>query len=108
MITIAEIQSHQRQYQEAIQLSESLERLQQNPDFKKVINEFYLKKFVILKSYDLSCYSKHTTEFEQIQNQIVAVGLFKSFLDEIIQHGQLARTSLEELKLIPENEVYYE
>lgn len=108
MISIHELQQHQRQCQDDIHLSEALERLQHNSDFKKVINEFYLKKFVILKSYELSCCHKQSDEFEHTQNQLIAVGLFKSFLDDILQRGQLARISLQESKLIPESEIHYE
>lgn len=87
-----------------IDLSESLERLLNNTDFKKVFNEHYLKNYTNSLVLSLSGFDKTGSEYQDILNKLHAVSEFSRYLEYVIEQGQWAKHSLSEASSIPEEE----
>lgn len=81
-----------------IELAEALERLEQNPDYKKIIEDLYFEKepsrLVLLKASPMA--QMNGDMMRDIVSQIDAIGGFFQFLLTIKQQAQSARNHLAE------------
>lgn len=81
----------------SIALSDALERLQNNPDFKTVVQEAYFKEeasnVVLAKAVPHLRSDQHQKVFEQ---RIIGIGEFRQWLSEVVAQGNMARKALEE------------
>ena len=81
----------------AVAHMEAIARLQNNKDFNLVINEGYLKdeavRLVHLKN-DFNMASEEQQRF--IENAIIGIGQFRSYLGALYRQGNMAKQALED------------
>lgn len=83
-----------------IELSESLKRLETNPDFKKVFLDFYLVNWVAGRTSLLATiYKNNRTE---VMEQLISAANFQSFLAFIKNMGDTARAE-QKLNEVPDD-----
>ena len=80
-----------KQAKEAVDLKDSVLKLQKNKDFKAVINEGYFEnqasRLVLLKA-DPSMQSDR--DQKEIDNNIIAIGYLRQYLSSLVQLGYKA------------------
>jgi hypothetical protein len=82
--------------QKTVDLGESLERLRNNRDFKKVIAEGYFEQEAIRLVHLMSDSNMQTPESQQsIHNQMIAVGGFRDYLETLATRAGMARRAVE-------------
>ena len=88
---IEEVELTIKQAKEAVELKDSVLKLQKNKDFKAVINEGYFEKqasrLVLLKA-DPSMQSER--DQKEIDNNIIAIGYLRQYLSTLVQLGYKA------------------
>lgn len=93
---IEEIEISIEQSKKLIDMMESMKKLTDNPDFKKVIIDGYFKdeasRLVLLKADDTMQDDKDQM---QIMNQINAIGYVRKYFSTIYQLGHMAERSVE-------------
>ena len=94
----SEIQQLDRSIQQAqkiVDLGDSLERLRNNRDFKKIISEGYFEKEAVRLVHLLSDTNMQSLESQQsIQKQMIGVGMFHQYLQTISIQAQMAARGL--------------
>ena len=94
----SEIQQLDRSIQQAqkiVDLGDSLERLRNNKDFKKLISEGYFEKEAVRLVHLLSDTNMQSLEAQQsIQKQMIGVGMFHQYLQTIAIQAQMANRGL--------------
>lgn len=82
----------------AIKLCDAFERLQNNEDFKTVIEEAYFKEeasnVVLAKAVP---HMRDAARQAVFDNRIVGIGEFRQWLSELVASGQMARKALMKL-----------
>jgi len=79
---------------EAVNRMQQLGRLLKNKDFKSLFVEGYLKDDFIYLGLNLA--TLPADKRESIQEQVMARGIFKQYIDSIITAGQYAQNTIDE------------
>lgn len=82
-----------------IKVLESLERLNQNVDFKKLIYNFILKDQVLEFNKQLSNFNLTKEERNKVILTLTSLSTLQSYLDSIIISGNLAKDNINDDKL---------
>ena len=93
---IAQLERNISQAKELADLGTSLERLRNNRDFKKVIGEGYFEQEAIRLVHLMSDSNMQSPEIQQsIHKQMIAVGMFREFLETLTTRANMARRAVE-------------
>lgn len=92
---IQEIESNIKQSQKIVEMGSSLERLQNNQDFKRVIMEGYFKQEAIRLVHLRSQASMQTAAMqESINKQIDSIGALSQYFQVIFHQASLASKAI--------------
>lgn len=84
-----------KQTQKLVDLGDALERLRNNRDFKKIVIEGYFEQEAIRLVHLMSDPNMQSVESQQsIHNQMIAVGVFRDYLNTIDIQAQMAGRAL--------------
>jgi CHAT domain-containing protein len=93
---IQEIELNISEAKKVVELGASLERLRNNRDFKKVIQEGYFQQEAIRLVHLKSDYSFQTPERQKsILTQIDAIGNLNQYFETVFHQASLARKAIE-------------
>jgi hypothetical protein len=82
--------------QKTVDLGDALARLRNNRDFKKVVEEGYFNQEAIRLVHLMSDANMQTPEIQSsIYKQMVAVGVFRDYLETLETRAGMARRSVE-------------
>ncbi len=96
MISLEELEISIKQAKEVKDLGNALNRLYNNPDFKKVILTGYFEKEAVrLVHTKANIKYEDVTAHENIIRQIDAIGSLNKYLSDIINNAQLAEKNIE-------------
>ena len=85
-----------KQAQKMVDLGDALERLRNNKDFKKVIGEGYFEQEAIRLVHLMSDSAMQSPELQTaIHKQMIAVGVFRDYLETLAIRAGMARRSVE-------------
>ena len=85
-----------KQAQKMADFGTALERLRSNRDFKKVIEEGYFKDEAIRLVHLMSDSNMQAPEIQtSIHKQMIAVGVFRDYLETLAIRADMARRSVE-------------
>ena len=85
-----------KQAQKMVDLGDALERLRNNKDFKKVIGEGYFEQEAIRLVHLMSDSNMQSPELQTaIHKQMIAVGVFRDYLETLAIRAGMARRSVE-------------
>jgi hypothetical protein len=91
-----QLENNIKQAQKIVDLGSALERLKNNRDFKKVIQEGYFEQEAIRLVHLLSDSNMQAPEIQtSIHKQMIAVGGFRDYLDTLETRVGMARRSVE-------------
>lgn len=94
---IEEIEINITRAKEIISKGDSLERLLNNRDFKKVVIEGYFEKEAIRLVHLKSDYNSQTPDAQaDIDNDIMAVGRLSKYFNEVFRQAELSRKAVAE------------
>ena len=84
-----------KQAQKMADLGDALERLRNNRDFKKVIEEGYFKDEAVRLVHLMSDSNMQSPEIQtSIHKQMIAVGVFRDYLETLNTRADMARRSV--------------
>ena len=84
-----------KQAQKIADLGDALNRLRNNRDFKKVIQEGYFEQEAIRLVHLMSDSNMQTPEMQtSIHKQMIAIGGFRDYLDTLFIRADMARRSV--------------
>lgn len=93
---IEEIEINITHAKEVISKGDSLERLLNNRDFKKVVVEGYFEKEAIRLVHMKSDYNSQSAEVQKdIDHDIMAIGRLSKYFNEVFRCADLARKAVE-------------
>lgn len=79
-----------------VDLGDALERLRNNRDFKKVITEGYFEDEAVRLVHLMSDSNMQSPEIQtSIHNQMIAIGVFRDYVETLYTRTQMARRSVE-------------
>lgn len=107
MLNCFKEESDKESYKKDIALYEALYRLNSNPDFSLIVRH-YTESHALELMQALSKHDKDSSEFNLLQQKILAVGEFNTYLTGLIEQGQWAKDCLKALENNPDDEAYYE
>lgn len=94
---LAELEINIENVKGAIKLAETLEKLEENPEWKELITEGFLKKeaarVVALKG-DMQMRMAGEIQMQWLEDMITGIGAFQAYLNFIRQRGASARQTL--------------
>lgn len=93
---LQQLDAHIKQAQKMVDLGNALERLRNNKDFKKVIAEGYFEHEAIRLVHLMSDGNMQAQEIQtSIHKQMIAVGMFRDYLETLATRADMARRSVE-------------
>jgi hypothetical protein len=98
-MTYDEYLSYKNSCEELITLAEQSARLAENPDFKSIIMDSYFTKEPVRLASLMSCGRLTDKQFEDCTKDLKAIGSIKSFLQDFIEKGNIARDELKHLEI---------
>ncbi len=90
------------EYEHSIALRDAVNNLMLNPDFKLVFAE-YTEKLPISLTKLLGTLEKNEDNKDNLTRRLEAVGLFQTFLDGLVENGELAITDKLQLESDQDN-----
>ena len=93
---LQQLESNIKYAQKIVDLGDALDRLRNNRDFKKVIGEGYFEQEAIRLVHLMSDSNMQFPEIQQsIHKQLIAVGMFREFLETLTTRANMARRAVE-------------
>ena len=93
---LQQLESNIKLAQKIVDMGDALDRLRNNRDFKKVIGDGYFEQEAIRLVHLMSDSNMQSTEIQQsIHKQMIAVGMFREFLETLTTRANMARRAVE-------------
>ena len=93
---LQQLESNIKLAQKIVDMGDALERLRNNRDFKKVIGDGYFEQEAIRLVHLMSDSNMQSPETQQsIHKQMIAVGVFREFLETLNVRANMARRAVE-------------
>ena len=93
---LQQLESNIKLAQKIVDMGDALDRLRNNRDFKKVIGEGYFEQEAIRLVHLMSDGNMQSPEIQQsIHKQMIAVGMFREFLETLTTRANMARRAVE-------------
>ena len=93
---LQQLESNIKYAQKIVDLGDALDRLRNNRDFKKVIGEGYFEQEAIRLVHLMSDSNMQFPGIQQsIHKQLIAVGMFREFLETLTTRANMARRAVE-------------
>ena len=93
---LQQLESNIKLAQKIVDMGDALDRLRNNRDFKKVIGEGYFEQEAIRLVHLMSDGNMQSPEIQQsIHKQMIAVGMFREFLETLATRANMARRAVE-------------
>ena len=93
---LQQLESNIKLAQKIVDMGDALDRLRNNRDFKKVIGEGYFEQEAIRLVHLMSDSNMQPPEIQQsIHKQMIAVGMFREFLETLTTRANMARRAVE-------------
>ena len=93
---LQQLESNIKLAQKIVDMGDALDRLRNNRDFKKVIGEGYFEQEAIRLVHLMSDSNMQSPETQQsIHKQMIAVGVFREFLETLNVRANMARRAVE-------------
>ena len=93
---LQQLESNIKLAQKIVDMGDALDRLRNNRDFKKVIGDGYFEQEAIRLVHLMSDSNMQSPEFQQsIHKQMIAVGMFREFLETLATRANMARRAVE-------------
>ena len=93
---LQQLESNIKLAQKIVDMGDALDRLRNNRDFKKVIGEGYFEQEAIRLVHLMSDSNMQSPEIQQaIHKQMIAVGMFREFLETLATRANMARRAVE-------------
>ena len=93
---LQQLESNIKLAQKIVDMGDALDRLRNNRDFKKVIGEGYFEQEAIRLVHLMSDSNMQSPEIQQsIHKQMIAVGMFREFLETLTTRSNMARRAVE-------------
>lgn len=87
-----------------VDLAQSVNRLNENLDFKKVIQVYLFQDRLNALALQLSVYEKDSPEYSQIVRELDAISYLRNHLVELKELGDEAQAALSEAQSLIDNE----
>jgi rRNA processing protein Krr1/Pno1 len=95
---LAEIEISLEQAKEVVALGLALQRLYTNPDFMKVIGDGYFKDEALRLVYLKGDSVLDAEAMKDVDNQITAIGLLRTYFRRIMGQAQQAQQAIQEMQ----------
>lgn len=105
MSVYKEMQAHIASLKELIAVSDATERLMHQPDFQLVFLNHLYKELPLKLMDKMSNYKLGNDEHNALVSQLDHVSYIKSYLNTLIDQGQIAQAALKEAQAIPDSEL---
>ena len=93
---LQQLESNIKLAQKIVDMGDALDRLRNNRDFKKVIGDGYFEQEAIRLVHLMSDSNMQSLEIQQsIHKQMIAVGMFREFLETLTARANMARRAVE-------------
>ena len=93
---LQQLESNIKLAQKIVDMGDALDRLRNNRDFKKVIGDGYFEQEAIRLVHLMSDSNMQSPETQQsIHKQMIAVGVFREFLETLNVRANMARRAVE-------------
>ena len=93
---LQQLESNIKYAQKIVDMGDAIERLRNNRDFKKVIGDGYFEQEAVRLVHLMSDSNMQFPEIQQsIHKQLIAVGMFREFLETLTTRANMARRAVE-------------
>lgn len=96
MGTVEEMQESIKAAKLQVSMAETVDRLSENKDFKRVIIDYYLNSYAAeLVRTKAAPYMQDEKNQRYVDNQLGAIGHLDSFLNLVLEQGRVALSTIE-------------
>lgn len=101
---LEELETDRQNYKQMITLSQLMERLLVNVDFRQLIVEHYFTNYPLYLLDSLSQYDKGSKQYDEIVRELDSISVVRSYLFGLIDKGQWAVEELKQIASIPDGD----